>query len=295
MTERRPSYALIVFYAIAIAFGAAIICWQATVLQQQKASFHWPTVSGTMIQCERIYVPGRDSHYRADVTYHYMVKGMRYTSHQISLWSRDLSSYDSISKAFVANHGAGTSVDVYYDPEQPGNAVLIPGPDEKFNEMMMGMGGLAIVGSIAGIIRGLPRRHRMAALLNAPDAQTRTIRLRRIDIEKGTRAFLGNVGIGFVFAIVAMGLLLGPLQNGPAVLLEESHRTNPWLLIGGAGCLLGAALFFMRAVRKGRGAACPLCGDFLNKTVFSTGECPGCKTRIIFEDKNPRTVSSSKI
>lgn len=296
MTQNRPSRTLFVVYACAIVTGAALVCWQTIVFHQQKASFQWPTVSGTIVQSERIYVPSdHNSHYRVEITYNYKVKGTSYVSHRISLFSRDLSSYDDISESFVANHRPGTSVEIYYEPSRPENAVLIPGPDETFSEFELGVGLIAIIGSIFAIIRLIPRRRRLAALLNAPDAATRTMHLRMDDIDKGTTAFVRNVGAALLFTVAAMAFLLAPWMQHPAVLLERPHPKNPWLMIAGIGCVLVVIFFVRRALKKGRSAECPLCGTFLNKTVFSTNECPGCRTRIIFEDENPRTVSSSKI
>ena len=292
MTERRPSRSLFVMYACAIAAGAAIICWSAIVFHTQNASFHWPTVSGTIVQSERVFVEGgRDSHYRADMTYNYKVNGKSYTSHRISLWSRDLSSYDSINGVFVKNHLPGTSVDVYYEPTRPEHAVLIPGPDETFIEFEMGSGALVMILAIPLIIRQIPRRRRMTELLNAPDAATRTMHLQSSDVQNGSNAFGRNVAVAFFFAVLAMGLLLSQWLDHPAVLLEKPNRMNPGMVIGGIGCLFGTAFFVRRAIKKGRSAECPLCRTYLNEAAVSASRCPGCGTRIVFGLENRQHVS----
>lgn len=293
MTLRRPSKRLFLTYAIAIIFGVVLVSWEAVEFQRQKASFQWPTASGTMVESSRVFVPGNDAHYRADVTYNYKVNGTSYVSHRISLFSRDLSSYDSINEAFVANHRAGTAVDVYYDPRNPANAVLIPGPDETFNKFEIGSGVLVIIIAIFGLIRSIPRHRRIAELMNAPDAATRTMHLQASDIKKGANAFLGNSGLAFLFLIVAVLLLLGPWLQHPAVLLEAPHPMSRGLMLWGIGCLAGMVFFIIRALKKGRPAACPLCNCLLSTTTVSTGICPDCKTRIIFEDRNPPAETSA--
>jgi len=300
MTEIRPSRAIYLFYGIATVLGAAMICWQAAVLQKQEASFHWPVATGTILQSTRTYVSGSDSHYRADVFYSYKVDGTRYVSHQISLWSADLSSYDT--QGFVASHPEGSETTVYYDPKHPGNAVLIPGADEKENEFVMAMGGLAIIGSIGGIFRRLKRQPRLYALLNAPDAQTRTIELRKSDIESGINYFVTNVLVAGGFLMAGVVFLLVPFLSAPTFLLEAPARhSNSWQLFAGVGSLAGCAIFLARGMRQSRGAQCPLCGNMLNKKVFTTAKCDECGTRIIFKDVNlpsgeaaPRTKSFNR-
>jgi hypothetical protein len=290
MTHRRSSKHLYVIYAVGIVFGAAIISWEAFQLHRQKASFQWPTTSGTIVECTRVFMSGRDAHYRADVTYNYKVNGTSYVSHRISLFSRDLSSYDDINEAFVANHPAGTAVDVYYKPTNPSNAVLIPGPDETFNKFEIGGMTVVIITAILGLIRQIPRDRQLAGLLSAPDAATRTLHLRASDIQKGMHAFMCYAILAFFLSILAIGLLLGPWLQHPAVLLEAPHPMNRRLLIWGIGSLVAAVFFIMLAIKKGRPAECPLCGSLLNQTKVLDTRCPDCKTRIIFDDQNPPPV-----
>jgi hypothetical protein len=295
MTHRRPSRVFYAIYTSAIVFGAAIISWEAFQLHRQKASFQWPTASGTIVECSRVLVGGRDAHYRVDCTYNYKVNGTSYVSHRISLFSRDLSSYDSINEPFVANHPAGTAVDVYYKPTDPSNAVLIPGPDETSNKFAIGAMAVAMVIAILGIIRRIPRDRRLAALLNAPDAATRTMHLRASDIQKGMHTFMCYAVLAFFLSLLSVVLLLGPWLQHPAVLLEASHPMDRRLLIWGIGSLVAAVLLLILAIKKGRPAECPLCGSLLNQVKASNPICPDCRTRIIFDDQNPPASALTKV
>lgn len=265
-----------------------MVCSFAILLHIQNASYHWPTVSGKIVQSERVFVDGgRDSHYRADMSYSYQVNGKKYTSDRISLWSRNLSSYDSINGVFVKNHPPGTSVDVYYEPTRPEHAVLIPGPDETFIKFEMSGGALMMIVAIPLIIREMRRRRRLTVLLNAPDAATRTIQLRASDVEKGMIAYGLYVPLTLLCIVPAMILLASPWMADPAVLMEKVQPAKRGLIIWGIGCALAFLFFLMRGTKKGRSAECPLCRCFFNKTIFSTRICPDCKTRIVFEDKTP--------
>jgi hypothetical protein len=283
-----------VLFAISILLGLGVASYGFVVLQKQKTSFQWPTTSGTIVHSERVYEPSRDnSHYRADVTYSYQLNGARYMSHQISLWSADLDNYDEVNKVFVSNHQPGTAVDVYYDPKNPANAVLIPGANEKLNELLMGYGAfLAVVGTI-GIIARLRKQPRLTSLLNAPDAATRTVRMKMADIEKGWNILAVHMLIGMLFMILAIGLILPPLLSGPSVLLEAPHQTNPWQFIWGIACLGGFIGSLLIGARRARIVECPICRNTLNKTTFRTHQCSRCGTRIIFEDQNLQSTPHS--
>jgi len=285
MTEKRPSRALYWVYTAGILFGTAIVIWQTAAFETQKASFQWPVASGTILQSARTLVSGRDSNYRADISYSYKVGGKGYVSDQISLWSSDLRDYDN--RAFVSSHRAGAIVDVYYDPAQPQNAVLIPGPNEKISELLTGLGGFCIVSSTWGIFRRRRRQPRLYALLNAPDAQTRTIHLRKTDIEKGVKSFTLNFLVAGFFMMFATAFIPRQLFSVPNLLLEAPHPSHTWFPIAGAACVLGFILFLARALQKARSAQCPLCGNLLNKKVYSEPKCNECGTRIILDDGNP--------
>ncbi len=291
MTKRQPSKANYLVFVLSLMLGAGMAGWGFIVLNKQKLSFQWPTTNGTIVQADRVYMPGRDSsHYRANVTYDYKVNGTRYVSGQISLWSSDLDGYDSINETFVTMHKVGTEVDVYYDPKNPANSVLLPGANDKLNELMMGAGGLLVVLGIIGIIARLRQEPRLMAVLNAPDAQTRIVQMRRGDIEKGIKGFLINLMIAMGFLMFAGALLLPPFLMGPAVTLEAQHKTNPSLFVWGIACIAGFTVFFVIGASKSRSAGCPVCRNMLNKKVFSTHQCSRCGTRIIFEGESASAI-----
>lgn len=294
MTRRSPSRANYLAFVFCVLLGAAAAGWGFIVLEKQKASFQWPATSGSIVQADRVIIPAHGSlHYRADVMYSYKINGARYVSRQISLWSADLEGYDSISKPFVEAHTAGMDVAVYYDPKNPANAVLLPGANEKLNELMMGWGGFLLVLGIVGIVACYRQEPRLAAVLNAPDAQTRTVQMRRDDIEKGINGMLINLMIGMCFLVFAIGLLLPPFLTGPAIMLEAQHKVSPSLSGWGIACLGGFIVCLVIGARKSRSADCPVCRNFLNKKTFSTHQCSRCGTRIIFEGESAPTVPTT--
>src|SRR5579871_1980077 len=204
INQKNSSWYFLRFYSIsALITIVAIMLWRVEVFQRQEASFHWPIATGTVLQSARTYVQsGNNSHYRADVVYQYNVAGVRYESHQISLWSSDLSYNDP--EGFVSSHPTGSEATVYYDPTHPGTAVLVPGGDDQLNKMLMGGGAFIIATCAFGIFHSLRKQARLAALSNAPDSLNRTIELKRAETQKGINSLHLNLLVAFGFIIVAI-------------------------------------------------------------------------------------------
>lgn len=276
-------------------FGPIFFFWQATEFRTQNASLHWPIVTGTVIESSLSGHPGlKWGHYRAHIVYSYEINGAPYKSYQICLWSSNegLWANDHDTKRFVDTHPVGSEVTVYYDPKQFGNAVLIPGADGQLNVLGMILGASMVVIAILSIVSGIQRRRVLKTLLNAPDARTRTIQMRKVDIENGRVGFLVNVVIALGFMAPAVGLLASCLLSGPAIFPRTNQATPLWLPIAAAvPCVLGFLFFITRAVRQSRSAECPLCRNTLNKTAVKNARCTNCGTRIIFE--NPAALQFS--
>lgn len=276
--------------------GAALFLWQMTEFRTGNASLHWPTTTGTVLESSLTRRSSR-YYYSAHIVYSYEINGSRHQSAQIALWSSDLGSggNDYVTKRFVSNHPVGSEVTVHYDPKDFGNAVLIPGAEGQLNVLLMIPAGSLVMVAIFSVVNGARRRRILKTLLNAPDAQTRTIKMRKGDIEKGQNAMLLNLLIALVFMATAVGLLF--LAGRPAMLLEtgpptpsgqpvtaavHSVLTHP--IAATVPCMLGILFFVTRGWRRQRIAQCPVCRNILDKTSVKNARCGDCGTRIIFED-----------
>ena len=291
MCKKHPSRIPYLIFVAAILFAVGMIYRQAKVFPKQNVSLQWPNVTGKIVQSQLDYGYGRHSRdSRANIVFRYQVNETRHVSHQISLWSADLGSYNA--RAFVFAHPTGSDVKVYYDPENPENSVLVPGANENGSKLLIGFGCLSLVMSISGVIFRFRREPRLYALLNAPDAQTRTITLKRMDIEKGVNVFINNFLVAAVFTMFAVVFLSAPLLTDP-VSLSGTRPTTGWEFIVGIVCAIGMVFFGRRGIRLSRSAQCPLCGNLLNKKAFS--KCEECGTRILFEGEaaSAATVDSS--
>ncbi|WP_162459019.1 DUF3137 domain-containing protein [Desulfosarcina ovata] len=117
------------------AIGIVIAVFSYSAYQTSLASKSWPTVSGSIIQSEikkRTSTSGEGTNKKKtvkeypNVTYQYLIDGKTYKSGKLSFSST------GNAKQVVARYPVGKRVPVYYNPEKPKQAVLIPG-GAKFN------------------------------------------------------------------------------------------------------------------------------------------------------------------
>jgi len=105
---------------------------------QQLKSLGWPRAAGIVMQSDlgsRTQRHGRwharTTDYYADIRYTYQVNDRRYVAQRISLINFDLASQTgTAARAFLADHPARSTLDVYYDPQHPEAAILIPEVDK---------------------------------------------------------------------------------------------------------------------------------------------------------------------
>lgn len=65
--------------------------------------------------------------HRANVSYRYTVNGQEVTGNRVYFGDRIRTSWSYFAREIIAQHPAGSGVTVYYDPERPHEAVLVPG------------------------------------------------------------------------------------------------------------------------------------------------------------------------
>jgi Protein of unknown function (DUF3592) len=114
------------FIIIAIVF---IFLWLRG-RRQVSSALNWPAVSGKVVFAT---VETRHSHsssggtstaYYPNVTYEYTINGQRYQSSQISFGSQvGLGNYNAVLKK-VVGYPINSMVQVYYNPDNPAQAVL---------------------------------------------------------------------------------------------------------------------------------------------------------------------------
>ena len=110
-------------------------------------SLSWPTASGTVVQgVIRPYSTRSGPAYEVKVAYAFSVGGTSYAGSQIRFGQPE--SYSSIARADkrIEPYREGKSVMVRYDPHDPWQSVLEPGPTDEWEKAMT----ICVIGLLLG-------------------------------------------------------------------------------------------------------------------------------------------------
>jgi uncharacterized protein DUF3592 len=108
-------FSQIVGIAFAIV-GVLVMLYFGRALYRGRESYTWRKTDGYLVQ--------RLGDSEAVLTYTYSVHGVEYTSSRYDLAGSRVS---AAAGAAFADHSVGQHVTVWYDPAEPGRAVLVPG------------------------------------------------------------------------------------------------------------------------------------------------------------------------
>ena len=115
---------LIGFGVLAIVIGAIPFIVQFRQGLRADASKKWPTASGTVTACALEQLPGHKWRYRALVQYAYRAGGKDYRGNRV-FWGGSEGSEKHMTSV-VETYPKGAKVRVFYDPNDPAEAVLDP-------------------------------------------------------------------------------------------------------------------------------------------------------------------------
>ncbi len=115
---------LIAFGVIAIVIGAVLYIVQFRQGLRADNSKKWPTASGTVTSSALERLPGKKWRYRAAVQYAYRAGGTNYQASRI-FWGGN-EGWEKHMASVVATYPAGAKIRVFYDPNDPAEAVLDP-------------------------------------------------------------------------------------------------------------------------------------------------------------------------
>ncbi|MFC3652271.1 DUF3592 domain-containing protein [Dyella humi] len=118
------------FSLIFIFIGVVAINFGRNTAAKAKQSLSWPTTEGEIAHSAVLYqtdtsaTADNASTYKADVVYRYKVHGKSYSSSKISFL--DLASTTNRAQSVVSRYPDNSTVQVYYNPTNPAEAVLEP-------------------------------------------------------------------------------------------------------------------------------------------------------------------------
>jgi hypothetical protein len=123
--------ATVVITALPFAVIAVFLALRARSSQQQvKAARAWPTTTGRVLSAEvvahrsRTGRSGYSTSYYPAVAYEYVVNGQRYMNNVVNPGQAVGIGLRGVVEKKVARYPVGNAVQVYYNPQNPGESVL---------------------------------------------------------------------------------------------------------------------------------------------------------------------------
>jgi len=111
--------------------GSILLILGINLLWKGIRSKNWPKVKGTIRRSEvdvfhTLDEEGASQDFSADIYYEYAVEGQSYGGTTVKLNYGEIKGRGDSSRA-IDKYPQGSTVDVYYDPEDPNRAALEPG------------------------------------------------------------------------------------------------------------------------------------------------------------------------
>jgi hypothetical protein len=132
------------------------------IYQRGAATFKWPKVQGIVTSSRVDMVKARMTNgfgftrfrnmFRARTIYDYTVNGVRYTSDRTSFGAQTYASFRLLARRAAGQYVPGDSVDVYYDPKLPEQAVLVQGAPGQWLVWVAAVALFALAGRLLGLI-----------------------------------------------------------------------------------------------------------------------------------------------
>jgi len=133
MSKRKSGVVCLIFGAILLPAGSWVACAIGLpTIEAAKASVNWPKVEGTITESDmktRQEMKNNEQRdmYEALIEFAYKVGEKEYKSRNVEFGGGGESSSRSSIKEVVDRYPMGKKVDVFYNPEKPDEAVLVPG------------------------------------------------------------------------------------------------------------------------------------------------------------------------
>ena len=160
MKKQNPILVM-VFAGVFLVAGVIILLWGITSSRSAFTSQKWPAETGTITasSIETSRSNKGNTMYSADIRYTYQVNGQGYTGSKVSFG--DVSTSDSAdARKIVSRYQSGQAVTVYYNPQDPQQAVLETGfSPGLFLPLGIGtvfslVGGLLLIAVVSAYLRG---------------------------------------------------------------------------------------------------------------------------------------------
>jgi hypothetical protein len=139
---------VVLFGGVFTVIGGGMLLWGILDSIKAAESESWPTVQGAIVtsQVASSTDSDGDTTYYADIVYSYRVSGTVYEGDRVVFGEGSTSDYDAMQEV-ADRYPARRTVTVYYNPDDPADAVLEPG----FNWWLMLPLGIGVIFALVGI------------------------------------------------------------------------------------------------------------------------------------------------
>jgi len=155
-----------IFFLIFLISGIVTLFCAIGSLEKAKTSENWPTTEGQVVSSDIVTGidwrrTGKDRRtyttYKPIVLYEYSVNDTKYSSNMVSFVGEDESEMQGHARRIVNRYPPGKKVIVYYNPDNPKEAVLETGvsPITYVATLVMGIAFCAV--GLWGVIRSLKK------------------------------------------------------------------------------------------------------------------------------------------
>ena len=129
---------------------AAVVAWLAHVTRAEaRASRQWPTTQGVITRCD-VTVRELDSgnEHKLEVAYTYTVDGATHDGDRVGPGGSPTFSTEELARPAAQKYATGTTVTVWYDPQDPATSLLDPNEEGPY----AARAGIAIVVGALGLL-----------------------------------------------------------------------------------------------------------------------------------------------
>lgn len=131
--------------------SAALLVRSVRALARARSSQSWPRADGRIRESEAVRFQSTSRHRTLFVTYEYAVGGATFEGTRVAFYTLT----GDEARTLARRHADSPEVPVFYDPENPAESTLIPGPraEKPYSDVLIaGIGlvvGLALMGAAA--------------------------------------------------------------------------------------------------------------------------------------------------
>jgi hypothetical protein len=130
--------------AVSVALGGVFAFKSLSALRQSRACAHWPSVPGWVVRAQVTQTLAADGEARFSdfsVLYTYRVNDQDYRGTRLHVGDPD--TLGRVTEETATKYRTGTNVTVYYNPENPEEAVLEPA---SFRRVLPGFAAASLAG-----------------------------------------------------------------------------------------------------------------------------------------------------